>query len=680
MAALPLTQNACVSLFLISRNQNVLDGMCQGIDDPVISLSTTVLNSSVFPIAAVLKSDVVVAHVGQHDFVSSLKKLKSIKVDNPALKYVILDEKPSTSHAVTAMKAGAHDYLEYSPEKASDCILQIEQICLDTLFDIPQIPHCKNDKIQSIGVLNLRRKVQQVVRAAKYLSNCKTLPEVCEGLLESIGEALGATGGSLYLLDGEKLERVHSLDPGHAPDYLGLPLQKGSLFEQVFTSKEPLMISEQSEIKQDKTSGWTGYNGESVLIYPLVERNGDLVGLFSLHGKKTDIFTKEDRDLVLILAAYCHESIRSLLMQERLNKAFNSLQMTFENMSEGILLLDHKKRIIQYNKNVLNLIGLTEKQLAVRANIFDVSKILSERGDHGDGLADGFAWKNSSKKFEYEYQTIEDKIIKIHGKQLPQGGFVLTLTDITAQKKWESELCLAKDRAEAANASKSSFLANVSHELRTPLNAIIGFSEVMRKEMYGALSHDKYSEYVVHINDSGSHLLNLINNLLDLSKAEAGKFQLSKGKVDLNNLIANIVVHFKYQIEQAGIDLNWRKSEEKCHVWADENALRQICYNLVSNAIKFTPKGGRVDIRVTKADDGNVTICVEDSGIGMEKGAIEVALEPFGQIENTFNRKYAGTGLGLPLVTSLSELHGGSFHIESILGQRTRCRVEIPCE
>ncbi len=676
MAALPLKNNACVSLCVLSDNNRQRADLLTHFNDPTISVGFGSEVASSENLASLIQNDVVVFMLEDREAEHSFKRIKSLKIEKPDLKILVLDPASNVERAVQSMKIGASDYIEYKSDDVANCALRIEQACLDTLFDIPKLSK-RITRAQPIELLGLHRKVQKVVRAAKVLSSCTTLQDVCENLLEAVGDALGASGGSLYLRDEDILKRAHSLDPGHAPAHLNLPLQKGSLFEQVFSSKEPLIISEGNEIPRDYASGWHGYQGESVLIYPLVERNGDLIGLFSLHGKKTDMFTKDDRDLVLVLAAYSLETIRALLVQERLKKAFRSLRMTFDNMNEGIILLDEQCCVAQFNKNVLKLLKLNEADFCDGLAIEDIYKTLFERGDTTNRHKDECPWGQISGEYSYEHYCMDGAVIKLSGKSLDRGGYVLTITDITEQKNWETELCLAKDKAEAANASKSNFLANISHELRTPLNAIIGFSEMMRSEVYGALPNEKYTEYVGHINDSGSHLLNLINNLLDLSKAEAGKFKLQKTHLNLSALVANIVAYFRHQGELAGVALELKSAIEESVILADENAIRQICYNLLSNALKFTPRGGSVTVKIDHAGNDMVTIAVLDSGIGMDSDAVEMALQPFGQVENAFNRKYAGTGLGLPLVSSLCELHGGEFRISSRPGVGTECLVSL---
>jgi len=678
MAGLPERNSACVSVFLLSDYPQVADDMRAYITEPAISLSVTSFNETNFPIALILQSDLVVAYVDDCSLEPVLQRLQAFRADGRGLNFVIVDQAATPERAVLVMKAGGSDYLCCGQSGMSEIAAKIEQICLDTLFSIPAIPATARDNAPTENLKNVHRKIRKVVQAAKFLATSSSLQDICEGLLEKIGDALDATGGSLYLVNGDHLEQVHALDPGHAPMRLPLPLEKGSLFEQVYSSGEPLLITEQAPIPINKSSGWAGYEGESVLIYPLVERSGALIGLFSLHGKKNNTFTREDRDLVLILASYSHETIRSLLAQERSRKAFDSLQLTFENMNEGILLLDQDNTIVQFNRNVSSIIGLDAEVLSVGQDIAELYELLFKRGDLGDKLQGRCPWVEVRGDYEYLHFCADGTIVKVFGNALESGGYVLTLTDITSQKNWESELFQAKEKAEAANISKTNFLANVSHELRTPLNAIIGFSEMMTSEVFGAIGNDRYAEYVRHIQDSGTHLLRLINNLLDLSKVEAGKFELHMGKVELAELVQNTSTYFEHQAKEAGVELIISEISDIGSIWADENALRQISLNLISNAIKFTPKGGHVTVSVEKNEAGEVKIAVTDTGIGMAKPSLDIALQPFGQIENAFNRKYPGTGLGLPLVVSLSELHGGRFEIDSALGQGTTCNVYLP--
>ncbi len=243
----------------------------------------------------------------------------------------------------------------------------------------------------------------------------------------------------------------------------------------------------------------------------------------------------------------------------------------------------------------------------------------------------------------------------------------------------QERLIAAKEVAEAANRSKSAFLANMSHELRTPLNAIIGFSGMINASMFGPLD-DKYVEYADIIGASGRHLLAIINDILDLAKADADKLSLVEEQVDLAEVVGLGSKIVQDIARQARIDFASEIAEPLPQVIGDSAKLTQILVNLLTNAIKFSDPGGRVRLKVQQAADQGVTFCVEDTGIGMSADEIAIALQPFGQIDAGLTRKHDGVGLGLPLTKRLIELHGGAMEIESKPGKGTvvtgKCVIE----
>lgn len=238
----------------------------------------------------------------------------------------------------------------------------------------------------------------------------------------------------------------------------------------------------------------------------------------------------------------------------------------------------------------------------------------------------------------------------------------------------------ARRRAEAANKAKSRFLATMSHELRTPLNAILGFSEVMSKEIMGPLQNPTYREYAENIHSSGSHLLNLINEILDLSRIEAGRYELNEGTVSVQDVLDDCQSLLKLRAETKGLTIVEDFDRSVPQIWADERAIRQICLNLLSNAIKFTPRGGKVTLTVRSTEDGGQMVRVSDTGPGIPKEELPKVMQAFGQGSLAHQTAEGGTGLGLPIVKSLMELHGGSLELVSELEVGTEATIYIPAK
>ena len=252
--------------------------------------------------------------------------------------------------------------------------------------------------------------------------------------------------------------------------------------------------------------------------------------------------------------------------------------------------------------------------------------------------------------------------------------------DITHRVETEREVRRAKDEAELANCTKSEFLANMSHELRTPLNAILGFSDVMQEQVFGSLRNEKYEEYAHNIHESGQHLLELINDILDLSKVEAGALNLDEETVRLEELSEAAARLIRPRAENGRVTLENRINGNLPDLLCDQRRVKQILVNLLSNAVKFTDAGGRVDLSGHLEDDGTLSLVVSDTGVGMDDHELETALEAFGQVDGSLARKHEGTGLGLPLTRALVELHGGQMILKSRKNEGTEITVRFPAE
>jgi signal transduction histidine kinase len=263
-----------------------------------------------------------------------------------------------------------------------------------------------------------------------------------------------------------------------------------------------------------------------------------------------------------------------------------------------------------------------------------------------------------------EAQRMREHIVELETTQL-------------ALEQTSGELSAALKAAEAASTSKSAFLASMSHELRTPLNAVLGFSEAMQQELFGPLGSPRYKEYLGNIHHSGSHLLSLINDILDIARCDDGRGELQEETFDPARQITDTIAMMSGQAAKAKVTLMGDIAPGLPCLRGDQRRMRQILLNLVSNAVKFTPSGGKVMVRAFETEQGFV-LRVTDTGIGMAHSDFHKALEPFGQVDSSLARKYDGIGLGLPLTRQMVELHGGILDLDSVVGHGTTVTITLP--
>jgi two-component system cell cycle sensor histidine kinase PleC len=383
------------------------------------------------------------------------------------------------------------------------------------------------------------------------------------------------------------------------------------------------------------------------------------------------------------------------------------LRTAVESISESFVLWDAAGRLVMCNTKYQQDSGLSDRdtlpgtprqELEGRMTAFVAERrIANPNGPRGGAtyerqLADG-RWLQVNELKTRDGGTVslgtDITLIKQHQEKLLDGErrLMANLHDLSQARRNEEErtrelvdlnrkYMKEKDRAEAANRAKSEFLANMSHELRTPLNAIIGFSELMASKLFGPLGSPRYEEYAGDINSSGKHLLGVINDILDMSKIEAGQFSMEREEIDVHPLISETVRVISLQAAQKSIAVETRIAEAMTLV-ADRRAIKQIVINLLSNAVKFTGEGGHILVRA-KNVAGAMMLTIEDNGCGIPKSALTKLGRPFEQVQNQFSKSHAGSGLGLAISRSLAELHGGKLKIRSTEGIGTIVSVRIP--
>ncbi|TIX21800.1 PAS domain-containing sensor histidine kinase [Mesorhizobium sp.] len=383
------------------------------------------------------------------------------------------------------------------------------------------------------------------------------------------------------------------------------------------------------------------------------------------------------------------------------------LRTAIENINESFVLWDSKQRLIMCNSKYQQDNGLSDRDvmpgtarttLEERMLAFASERRLANTSGLQGGatferqLADGrWLQVNELKTRDGGIVSVGSDItqIKLHQEKLvdSERRLMATIHDLSLARRAEEErsrelvdlnrkYMKETERAEAANRAKSEFLANMSHELRTPLNAIIGFSELMEQGLFGPLGSERYEEYATDINSSGKYLLGVINDILDMSKIEAGQFSLDREEIDLGPLISETVRVVSLQAAQKAITVETRIADALTLV-ADRRAIKQIVINLLSNAVKFTGQGGHISVRARNTS-GALVLTIEDNGCGIPKDALGKLGRPFEQVQNQFSKSHAGSGLGLAISRSLAELQGGALKIRSTEGVGTIVSVRIP--
>jgi PAS domain S-box-containing protein len=373
----------------------------------------------------------------------------------------------------------------------------------------------------------------------------------------------------------------------------------------------------------------------------------------------------------------------------------DELQAVLDTATDGVVILDEQGRIVSINRSAEALFGYEQREIVGKDLLllfapeshraaFDYLDSLRSNGvasllNDGREVIGRVRQGGSVPLFMTIGRLGGERIggERIGGERSGDDAkrFCAVLRDVTSFKKAEGELTAAKRQAEEASSQKSDFLAKISHEVRTPLNAIIGFAEVMMEERFGPMGNERYRSYARDIHTSGEHVISLVNDLLDLSKIEAGKLDLSFSSVNLNEVVQQSVNLMQPQASRDRIIMRLALANGLPNVVADNRSMRQIVLNLLSNSIKFTQAGGQAIISTTLSERGEAVLRVRDTGVGMTERELAIAMEPFRQVAST---TLGGTGLGLPLTKALVEANRATFTIQSTKNAGTLVEVIFP--
>jgi PAS domain S-box-containing protein len=400
---------------------------------------------------------------------------------------------------------------------------------------------------------------------------------------------------------------------------------------------------------------------------------------------KIPIFGSDGKVAQYVSVATDVTAIREMEAATRAAEA--RLRAAIESIPEGFAIFDEVDRLIVANQPYVEMFAGERDPARIQGKTFeDLVRMSIARGEPPEPGFTTETWVAERLRRHREGMTgtrllriADGRTISVAERLVPGVGTVGIRTDVSRLVETEAALRHARDAAEAANRAKSQFLANMSHELRTPLNAIIGFAEMIEKEIFGKVGSKRYIEYAADIATSGRHLVDLIGDVLDMSKIEAGRYALEEEEIALRATIDAALAIARGQAHHAGVRLKLaNETGDDARLRADGRALRQVLLNLLSNAIKFTPKGGRVDVGWRVLGDG-IEIAVVDTGIGIATEELPYVIEPFRQAHGV-SRNYGGTGLGLAITKRLIELHNGRLEIDSEQGKGTCVRVILPAE
>ncbi len=581
-------------------------------------------------------------------------------------------------------------------------------------WDVPDGEITRSDKhfLYTQGVahdITMRKHAEEVLKenatrtrllknVAAAANKAATIDDVLKVAVEGIADFIGWPVGHVYITDDKKNETLIPTDIWYLEDENRFRLFREITAKMIFTpgvgmigrvlvGKKTLWVEDVTVYPDFIRRGLSGdINVRGAFVFPVIVA-GEVTAVLEFFSPKKEKPNLSLMDLMDEIGIHLGIVIERKKAEEELKK----LSRAVEQSPSTVVITDIKGNIQYVNPKFSDLTGYSSAE-AIGKNPRILNSGIQPKSYYKElwkTILSGREWYGTfcNRKKDGEIYWEKASISPVRNECGKISNFVAVKEDITKLLQYEEELKQAKQAAENANRAKSDFLASMSHELRTPLNAIIGFSEVLKEKYFGPLT-EKQEEYAGDILESGKHLLSLINDILDLSKVEAGKMELELSQVNVSDLINNCLIMIREKSMKHNITLNKdvRQEVETLEIMADERKLKQVVFNLLSNAAKFTPDGGSIHLAAkldhsSKLNADFLEISVEDNGIGIILEHQESIFEPFYQVKNSKQDKTPGTGLGLPLSKDLVELHGGTIWLESKgKGKGSKFSFRIPIE
>lgn len=531
----------------------------------------------------------------------------------------------------------------------------------------------------------INQRLRRVVESIDHISTFSQLEHFGSWLLEEFGRHLLASGGSLYLLDEKGLKLVHVLDPGHAPAFIPFPLPEDSLLREVLELGKPLLIKDKQQLKMFNTSGWEGYEDNSLLIFPLPDENGNTQGILSLHSKVPPPFMEQDREIGSILTSYSIEALRATRASQALNESQENLQITLDSIGDGVIATNSNGIVTRINPVAEQLTGWTADQALGQSvsDILNVSDITSGEARQISIPADNLAPQIIRKTDNYVLTArngteryISGSASPIRAKNNETVGAVLVFRDVTEQLNLEDQLRQSR-KMEAIG----QLAGGIAHDFNNMLAGIIGAADILSIKLR---NDKKLSTYAAMIQDAGNRAAELTQKLLDFSRKEKSAF----GVVDLHHVTREALRILERSTDK-GIDFQVNLNAMQSNLLGDLSQLENTILNLSINARDAMPEGGKLTISSdnvfldqqycnSSASDIEpglyIEFSVSDTGSGMNQDVLEHIFEPF------FTTKAAGkgTGLGMASVYGAVRNHNGDIRIDSQPGKGTVFKLYFP--